>query len=247
MALDDFPIINFRIDGGSEVEIQVTQNPICDIYIVEGPAGSGKTTFIQKLCSKQEGYVTPKEELEAFPKGNKRDFGVGSGLMAMMRDAAKISSVFPILYQHVDQPPKIVIDRWLLSGYVYDTLRTWSPVTELTEGHFLKSDLMNRLTQGLATFNSLAREYRSRIGFTRSIVPQFHFHFIVMNLNLETLLLRRGLAERQFPFAAEKELTGYNQAVKYLSGNLASVLYSLPETYQWGMGIRVLSVKEPQQ
>lgn len=164
------------------------------LFIVEGPAGSGKT------------FLTRYIELKGIPVVRA---SLGARQFDVM-DAIAKSSVndYAKLIQALIHPsPVVVVERLVLSQFIYGTLRN--------QGLGL---------QGLEYKEIGITLYRSIMHSTRDLRSRgFHVPFedttvawVVMTLTPEALEDRRRNCDRAFPWSSWQEVQAYAEASKHL-------------------------------
>lgn len=178
-----------------------SKKPKLRLWVVEGPAGSGKSTLIKHLIETTAADIGPQELAIDLPRP--RDYGATGAQVSQLRDHARIIQLVSIFEYTKDLPLRavepIVIDRWLLSQWVYGTIRKTYPVTA-----DLAETLCLLVTRGLFTLESSLCEYVSRGGLgpdSDALYPIVELEFLLVHPNIVELKKRRDSnPSRQYPF-----------------------------------------------
>jgi thymidylate kinase len=168
------------------------------LVVVEGPAGSGKSTLSRLIADRFKlGLVTSSLSKQTGSRSFDRQDAV---IRSWVNDVDKILTA-------LQEPNGAVIDRLGLSQWVYGRLR--SPSTPEEEmGPITLSWVSTEQTIG-ALWRDLdcrARETGLRVGRSPSIL------LIVIVPERKVLEDRRGKADRVFPWTIEQELELYSRA-----------------------------------
>lgn len=176
------------------------------ILIVEGPAGSGKSTIINTLKN-DLGCAAIQRSLPVRNPG-----AVDAALTSWRLDLIKVQDA-------IVAPEQVaLVDRCMLSQWVYGNIRAghrrpkpsassvWMDYRDVL--HHTQVDLENRLQMA---------------GLEAPAPPQFGF--LILLPPLPRLISQRERAGRDFSFDPEKELEFYGEAARVLkpSGNLTFV------------------------
>lgn len=218
-----------------------SRKPKLRLWIVEGPAGSGKSTLIKKLIESQAADVGPTELALDIPRP--RDYGATGAQVSQLRDHARIIQMVSVFEQTIHQPisavEPVVIDRWLLSQWVYGMIRgTYPKEADLAE------TLILLVTRGLFSLESSLCEYVSRGGLGPSweaFYPIVHLEFLLVCPSIGELKRRReSVPERGFPFDYITEHALYTVIKDQLPALFLTLLQKglFPE---WTLGITCIT------
>jgi len=184
------------------------------IFIIEGPAGAGKTTLIHKILDEYNGAVEitkPSEQL-GIPLERPRDYGkqLNSSGFALTKDIAHLLSAFHLL-EH-ERLPLVLIDRCLFSAIIYEGIRA-QRATDHIWPSFLKYSL-NFIEDMLVQYALYSRF---------SVSPSMIEIVLVVPLPYEYVLInRRRDSSRNYPFSLYEEYRRYEELVNNLPLKLDS-------------------------
>lgn len=181
------------------------------MVIIEGPAGSGKSTLIDKLHTGE--WARKREPLLNLPRPRSYE-GIYGNQLSQIKDHL---AVLDLLSDDPEKTP-LLVDRFFFSQMVYNAIRTGKDEISHTMVHRLLASL--KLSVLCAS-----QEWQSRCDATQPYEPyavthHLHFHFILPALPL--LRERRSKTDREFPFSAEQELALYIHAHLYLKSILGT-------------------------
>jgi hypothetical protein len=171
------------------------------LIVVEGPAGTGKTTLITQV--EEKGWALRPSRFVTFDRPREYT-GLDGISLAYLRDISTTFGMF--LNKHHGQCTTIA-DRWLMSQYVYESIRQRGGETSYTLARTLISTAVNNLQQ-------LWREWRFRGAADTAHDLHLRIHFLVMIPTLEQLLLTRSSAKREFPYDPQLEITTFTHAAR---------------------------------
>lgn len=169
------------------------------IYVVEGPAGSGKTRLIQALA--ERGIWTPVEPIIDFERP--RAFSGPEGVAySLVKDHISMTSA---LMTPRDTIP--VIDRWMLSQWVYGEIRR-NELFDLAHGY-------SQAFSAMSSVNSIALELLYRQGKRMADIGSVvvYVHIFVLLPGLDLLKRNREKAGRSFPYDPKTETHKYRGIV----------------------------------
>lgn len=177
------------------------------IYIVEGPSGSGKSTMLIKQQVDWPGVLYIEGRSTQV-----RDYEGKSGLMeATLKDTRVAAAIVTC------QADMVLLDRWILSSMVYDSLRGEAPLPRQIE--------FNRVMVGwLSVILGLQEQLRAR---GRPFPEDFQFNW-KFNLPSYTEIKQRRIRNKVYPFDAGEELMAYRVIKGLLEGFIEEGLVSAP-------------------
>ncbi len=172
-----------------------------DIFVLEGPAGSGKSTLIKSIT----GWA-PISRLSI--SSNRRKYEGASGIeFSQLKDYAANLDIC----NHVLKGPfkTFVIDRWTMSQIVYGALRR-------KQVGLTYDEIYRALALAMLNFSNQFRETLVRYGLD-PVCYDFEptVHFIVLLPSLPLLLFNRRNTSQEYPYDAASELSYYQQLVAY--------------------------------
>lgn len=178
------------------------------VYCVEGPAGGGKSTLIKKQQVDWPGLLFIEGR---FTKT--RDYSGDLGLMeATMKDARVLASLLTC------QSEMVVIDRWLLSGIVYDSLRGEAPIPEQQQFDYFMGGWVYAML-------GLRQQLRSR---GRFYPEELQINWMFNIPSAFDLIERRDSIVKVFPFSVMDEIDAYQKVQNLMDQFLHNGDYNLP-------------------
>lgn len=164
------------------------------IYIIEGPAGAGKSTWIGQKFEPHQVVVRKNQD------GVKRDYGGSAPVVSFDKDIDQLRRAFGEVY-YANTAVR-VIDRGWISQFVYESLRA---------GKFDKG-LASRYwnsTKGL--IHSMRDNFIHRHLRRESTGAQLWVEFIMYLPSYQALVDRRASSQKEYPFDPKDELDYYLQ------------------------------------
>ncbi len=176
-----------------------------NILAIEGCQGAGKSTLGVQLFQGGIAAHVPLIDNIKRPKMFTQDDG-GAGL-SLMTDIMWFSSAVVTAMLHPNPQP-IMLDRFILSQWVYGTLRGKSG--------FIYKDILERMltvfTKDLS--NIIARELALRsISQHIRVVHQINLVYLLLLPNALEINRRRATVPYEFTYTAKQELRMYYEAV----------------------------------
>lgn len=163
------------------------------IIIVEGPAGSGKSTLISSWTDR----IHQDPKLEKDPP---RDYGETSALKSMMKDHFALMKAFD--YKG-DRP--VVIDRCFFSQYVYESIRSGRETQYL----YTVEAFMNAIRD--MSFEYAVRSFQP--------VQRVSVDFVwVTPKSYDQLLQFRIVRGKEYPFPVAEEFLRYKSLYQLVGG-----------------------------
>lgn len=174
------------------------------IFIIEGPAGSGKSTLINSFREDWLKFHLANTARNVLPIP--RDFGPESGAsFSQYKDFMNLSEAITVPEEDV------VIDRCFVSQGVYHSLRTNDQVGFKRYFQELPSHLATAATM-------LALDYSHRSFNTITEIPRLHILFNLIP-TLELNKRRESAGDRKYPFSALEENSLYRNAYLEMKKN----------------------------
>lgn len=179
------------------------------VIILEGPAGSGKSTARTEL----KGLPSPMTH-EFVSVERPRDYVENRGrVLAQVKDYVNILGAFGNMLEGKDMT---ILDRWGLSTIVYDALRNKQTLLDAKAVcHFLDA-IVGQASSALVEF----QERNNDDHFFNEVLLDFY----IIVPDEETLAARRlkefNLSGRQYPFHPAEEIALYQQLVGILGHRL---------------------------
>jgi GTPase SAR1 family protein len=185
-----------------------------NIVIVEGPAGSGKSTIITSLIHKYPDIFT--REVASLGLHNRpRDYGtrdgVNGGHLSAMKDYHSILALTETWLQY----PKhiLLVDRMFWSQIVYGTIRL---------GLHVPNNIRRALYCAFDVFMPIVTDYLSRrnslaVGGPPKVFPEPKFLTIFNLPSAPIVEARRNLTTKDYPFMAQNELHIYRRVIEAAS------------------------------
>ena len=177
-----------------------------DLIIVEGPAGSGKSTLIEQMVTDNIGHEVGLPDNINIPRPRAyRDNNHGV-ILSLVKDSAMVATaLFDRCVGGTRTPP--ILDRGYLSQLVYGTLRRG--------GQALPTVTLTYINMMLLHISAMRTQILLRTGFPQSIEP-FDV-LVIMNLpSLSNLRTRRKYSPKHYPYGALSEWELYNQIASSL-------------------------------
>ena len=176
------------------------------LIVVEGPAGSGKSTFLEKLRPDLTGVATILDNSGPLfgMGGNARSFEKGADeALKHMRDIAHLMRmVYSAYYLSPDRT--FIADRFMLSQLVYGSIRR--------ENLWSQQILTRTLTSIKVQFDQLYMQVRQRDLAPIPGVPKLKIDFLILGPSVQTLEHRRASARnREYPYSAYVEVEAYRK------------------------------------
>ena len=196
------------------------------VIVVEGPAGSGKSTFVTRL----ERYLEKKDvkvcvvkprmpvisEARGIPTADSLQYVVDSLLL----DALRVSEVF-----RNSEAEVYLLDRFYLSQMVYETMR--KAYAQLTRGEFSSDATLFDKVMAPSSAHSIATDSvvkASKDFFSETMTSlwhrdfrpfprdRFHLSWVFILPSLTELTRRRTTTQgKEYPFAQTGELLLYGR------------------------------------
>lgn len=184
------------------------------LVIIEGPAGSGKSTLISEIEAKKLGQLVPSyRESGLLPRPGRSFDGIQGVQISQLKDAFTVMQIAELLRSNGKTNKPLVIDRWLISQLVYDNIRhnrtsvNFHTVKGLLNTHFLQ-------------FPLIMLEYFYRNGepeiWMTDLLSEITFDFLIIMPTPDVLLARRQWAGKEYPYSVLTELDWYQAIAKSL-------------------------------
>ena len=172
------------------------------IIVLEGPAGSGKSTVAEGLI--KEGFFNvPRSPLQ---EKNVRDYGFygDDSFYSQAKDLTLLSKALSYPHQYP------MIDRFFLSQMVYGALRAQQPITSaaLWISHLRK-------LAGIIQDDYIIRKTSGTWPMTMQTSPP-DFFFIILLPTVSQLIYQRKKTGKRYPFAAADECFMYSRLTSKL-------------------------------
>jgi hypothetical protein len=173
------------------------------LLVVEGPAGSGKTTLIREMLYAGVGQ-TPEIPF-TIPRPRTYE---GKVHLSMVKD--HLSSYYALNYLNSERA--VILDRWLISQLVYGSLRG--------ETFIEQSTVSQIIDYGIDNLELAYRELQVRLGkpYPKAERLKLDVCFLMLLPSVEDLAMRRFTAKREFPYLEEEELTAYQMVSRLMPG-----------------------------
>ena len=182
-----------------------------DFLILEGPAGSGKSTLASRIMEKLPEHHQIVKLPDPFELPRPRSYNGKAGInLSLQKDILHLSQG---IIQWREEKLTQVIDRFLISQWVYGSLRS--------DMYNLFSDVGFSLVQsGMMMARSIFvnLEFREieRFAVPIEVVPPITFTFLILLPKAEFLKRVREDLSREFPYEPEIECHLYTQAADLL-------------------------------
>lgn len=174
------------------------------LNVLEGPAGSGKSTLIQKID-----LWSPVPQITQLPRPRSYD-GIEGIRLSQLKDAA---SVISIAYQEPNIP--LVLDRWLISQWVYGTMRQGQTDLDPRVGLALIENGISRII--LEVEDRLTRSFQVGKPVIVTVSPTFIILIpSVLRLKMNRAQVNETGKLREYPFDPEQEIRLYQEAADLL-------------------------------
>lgn len=180
------------------------------LIVIEGPAGSGKSTLIERVVT--QGLVHRPHFICEIPRPRKYE-GMTGVLLAQLKDYANalgfLANVEHITHGELEAKPTIV-DRWVVSQFVYETIRRRPAGQQIVTipGPLMFQALVHNI-QGLFHMHE---ELRVRDQQIPKLVESPIIDFLILMPYGGLLNDLRRKAGRPFPFNPVEEFMGYQEA-----------------------------------
>lgn len=180
------------------------------MLIVEGPAGSGKSTAIHALVDQYPHYF--RRTYPITPIQRPRDYGDddrNGANLSLVKDYVHFMSV--LAQWRYSHNQIYVLDRFIWSQYVYGSMRL---------GHYRPMDIRRGVTVGFDALNDVADDYLARsnvesIGsWETRWVPSLKPLTLFYIPPVEVIEARRKTANRKFIWPASQEHAQYNRIIR---------------------------------
>lgn len=178
------------------------------IVIIEGPAGSGKTTVAEYMA------LHPRIELIKSSLPNRDPLAYSAVIDSSSNDYSKLSRA-------IHSPSVgVVIDRLFLSQLVYHALRSNAPIDVWENSSFI-----NRFPKSMDVNKIVDKWIDSMIASANIDLAVRSWEHSHINIGLAWLIIlpshdelteRRGYSDRKFPWLAWHELERYHRLIKLL-------------------------------
>lgn len=175
------------------------------LFVMEGPAGSGKSTMIQKLLGCFPALLRPVTPLAQMdrPRNYVGDEGL---LLSQLKD---YQTTLNLVGMEMGSSG-LIADRWYLSQLIYGALRQGKGGPE-----------PDKLHQGLLgaarAVHQADREYWSRYPCEVEVDARYRIHLMLLLPSLGMLTEQREGVNRDFPFKAAREQKAYGDLILRLS------------------------------
>lgn len=165
------------------------------ITIVEGPAGSGKSTYIQRLKKERDDITVVESLFTQFSQGDRFPSTEQAPTLSLISDAAKAIQAWS---SHQD----VYLDRFCLSQFVYQRLRekrdqepfdAAAYEKELSHALLLMVDILNHTYDWV--YNRL-----SKVGSFQEL------NLVLLVPTPDLLIHRRNLTLRKFPYGLRDQV-----------------------------------------
>lgn len=169
------------------------------LFVVEGPAGAGKSRLIRDLSDLWQPVLHPA----TLPRPRSYEGEEGIKLSQMKDALASIA----VAYEEPNVP--LVLDRWMISQWVYGTIRSGETYLSATQGSSL-------IRLGVQRLISEVEERFSRTYRTKQCLVSVSLNFYLMLPAAHLLKSNRRLTQKEYPFPPDQEIDLYKQAFQYL-------------------------------
>lgn len=183
------------------------------IIVVEGPAGSGKSTLISRIIHEGRGVLL--EPTMKFDRPRSYD-GIEGLTLSLAKDTmASIGIAGLHLGKMEDDPLPIILDRWCLSQWVYGNIRR-GKLPNQSDRH-QTDECVRSIFSSLHTLDAVTRELALRAGQHEYLQFPYEVHFVVLMPWLELLKSHRAKKPYgHYPYEAFYELEVYHKALQGL-------------------------------
>lgn len=205
-----------------------------NLLIMEGPAGSGKSTLIKKLREPSSNFFIEPVNPLSFNRPRTYD-GIDGLQLAQLKDGANVVNA---LYTRSTELDQIIIDRGFISAAVYGYIRATALGREVslpTSVAMMVSSLFVRLMQEFADAkvrNSCEMDLIE--GHPLGEVTKLCSTFVVLVPSARVLRYTRAQAEangRKYPYDVDTEVEAYTVAASAAMSVVPSMLeYVLSST-----------------
>lgn len=188
------------------------------LFVIEGPAGSGKTTLARKFS---ELYSAPIVNAPVDLPRPRNYQGTNGEILAILKDLAyNLESLTETDRGHM------VLDRFAISSFVYGQLRAEDERNMRHNWEHPPIGVEGRLRRIVASTLSLVSEGLECLGARDIKVKPRNYRWHILLPTLQELQLRRSNATfndaRVYPFIAERELAIYTWVAEYWNRAMAS-------------------------
>lgn len=181
------------------------------VLVLEGPAGSGKSFIGKRLEELKLGtYVKPPFDFHLDrPRGYEE--GATGILRSEMKDFMALLSI--IAAGRLDFGKFLIVDRFMVSQWVYGSIRAKMPPRELEMMKLLGStfDMIE---------TSLANYHARSIGVDSRPTEVFKFLFLFCLPSIDVISSYRLQTDKKYPFPIDVELSNYMRAYESLNSAL---------------------------
>lgn len=196
------------------------ENPPLIVDVLEGPAGAGKSTLVSEFLGR--GYVAAPR-----PESAVRDYGELGKSGEIYHSLKK--DMDTLLYLATTGYENVVVDRLLLSGFVYEALRYGRDEVDKF------NQMFDMYIGELVRFARLT-EIR---GFDRNTTGKIRFHVLLPTPG--TLVANRESSRRKFPFSPVEELTKYTQLAYHMKTTLIPAKSKDLQNLGWHVSVNMLA------
>jgi hypothetical protein len=179
------------------------------IYIVEGPAGSGKSYFASEISSTIKGGIVPPPPGFGINTNQRRSYdGLEGEVTAWVKDIYRFGMALG------RAPKTALLDRFMVSSYVYNHLRRGDlpEVVDTTRFHQLVTSYIAAMTGTIVTLKSR--------GFFEGQRESPSFIWLFNLPPLEAIAERRAKSGKQYPFPLDAESALYSNIAAMLQSGM---------------------------
>lgn len=172
------------------------------LFVIEGPAGAGKSTLIQHFLDRYLEELQPATPLISFDRP--RSYSGEEGLLLSQIKDYQTTVRLVSGWGPYERGTAFIADRWYLSQLIYGSIRNGHGGPEPSQLH------LGLLAAARAVhYGDL--EYRARYPVELTVQTIYRIHFMILIPSLGMLVEQREKAGRDFPYDPRIEQRAYGE------------------------------------